>query len=81
MTKKDATGAGKGRATRWTAILVLFVLFVGAAIVYAAEMRTNRGSTPKVVNRPTEARQVRPLSEKPDKRFAPLPIEREKHDQ
>jgi spore germination cell wall hydrolase CwlJ-like protein len=30
-------------------------------------------------DRPTEAREVRPLSEKPDKRFAPLPIEEEKH--
>lgn len=80
MTQEDKSRSGKGRATRWTAILVLFALLVGAAIVYAAGMKSNRGNTPKIVNRPTEARQSRPLSEKPDKRFAPLPIEREKHE-
>lgn len=81
MTNNDKKPSRKERSTRWIAILVAFVLLVGAAIVYAANMKANRGGTPKLVNRPTEARQVRPLSEKPDKRFAPLPIEREKHEQ
>lgn len=80
MTQNDKSSSGKGRTTRWTALLILLVLLVGAAIGYAAGMKTNRGSTPKIANRPTEARQVRPLSEKPDKRFAPLPIEKEKHE-
>jgi len=62
---------------RWVTLLFVLVLFAGAAIVYATTVR-NRG-TPKLVNRPTAARQVRPLSEKADKRFAPLPIEEEKH--
>lgn len=61
--------------------LALILLLVGGAVVYAMGMKPGRGSTPKIVNRPTEARQVRPLSEKPDKRFAPLPVEPERHDQ
>jgi hypothetical protein len=68
------------RPFRWAALIVLLVLFAGAAIVYATQMKGTRGGTPKLVNRPTAAREVRPLSEKTDKRFAPLPIEREKHE-
>lgn len=67
--------------SRWTWIaLVLLVLLIGGAVVYATGMRGTRGASPKVVNKPTAAREVRPLSEQPDKRFAPLPIEREKHE-
>jgi hypothetical protein len=33
-------------------------------------MARDRGGTPKLLNQPTEARQVKPLSEKPDKRFS-----------
>lgn len=77
---KNSSGPRRERRNRWIALIALLALLVGGAIVYAAGMRSSRGGSPKLVNRPTAARQVRPLSEKPDKRFAPLPIEREKHE-
>ena len=79
MTKTESKRRGRGIG-RMIALLVI-LLFVGGVVVYAAGMKPGRGSTPKIVNRATEARQVRPLSDKPDKRFAPLPIEQEKHEQ
>jgi hypothetical protein len=77
MSKKDSS-SGREWRSRWLPLLLVFVLLIGGAIVYASGMKS-RGGTPKPVNEPTAAREVRPLSEKPDKRFAPLPIEREKH--
>ena len=79
MSKSDSPFR-RDRRTRWLSLLLVFVLLVGGAIVYAGGMKGNRGGTPKLVNKATAAREVRPLSEKPDKRFAPLPIEREKHE-
>ena len=79
MTKNDSPFR-RDRRPRWFALLAAFVLLVGGAIVYASGMTGSRGGTPKLVNKATAAREVRPLSEKPDKRFAPLPIEREKHE-
>jgi hypothetical protein len=35
---------------------------------------------PKLLNEPTAAREVRPFTTAPDPRFAPLPLEREKHE-
>jgi hypothetical protein len=68
---------------RWRnrVMLVALVLLAGAALVYALGMKLSRGVTPKLVNQTTAAREVRQLSAKPDKRFAPLPIEEEKHQQ
>lgn len=67
------------RLPRWQLIAIAIVLLalIGSGSVYALHMK--RGSTPKLANRPTAAREVKPLSEKRDDRFAPLPIEREKH--
>lgn len=79
MTNDDQPASRGRRHFRWVPLLLVLVLFAGAAIVYATTMKHSRGGTPKLVNRSTEAREVRPLSDKPDKRFAPLPIEREKH--
>lgn len=79
MTKTESKRRSFGKGG--TIALLILLLFVVGAVVYAVGMKTGRGSTPKIVNRPTETRQIRPLSDKPDKRFAPLPIEPEKHEQ
>jgi hypothetical protein len=34
---------------------------------------------PKLLNEPTNAHEVHPFTTAPDPRFAPLPLEREKH--
>jgi hypothetical protein len=76
----DKASGGRGR--RWRAILagIALVLLAAGAAVYAMAVQNARGKAPKALNQPTEAREVRPFSTKPDKRFAPLPFEREKHD-
>ena len=79
----DERHASKRIRLSWkTVILVtLAILFLGSAVVYAVQMKRSTGRTPKLVNRATAAREVKPLTTKADKRFAPLPIEREKHSQ
>ena len=67
------------RGRRYLAMLIGFLVLLGATVVYAVSVKRDRGDTPKLLNRPTAAREVRPLTDKPDPRFAPLPIEREKH--
>jgi len=58
------------------AVLVcLLLLCLGVGVVLAR--KPARG--PKLLNQPTKAREVRPLTTQPDPRFAPLPMEREKH--
>ena len=52
---------------------------VGAGIGIAVSRQHGGRSHEKVLNQPTRGREVRPLSTKPDARFAPLPLEREKH--
>ena len=73
----------RGRPTRnwhWLTLVILLLVFAGAAAVYAVTVKRDRGETPKLLNQPTEARVVKPFNKRPDKRFAPLPIEREKHE-
>ena len=70
-----------GRRWNWrshSGLIVLLVL-VGAGVVYAMIMRQDRGATPRPLNQQTDAREVRPFSDKPDNRFAPLPLKREEH--
>ena len=76
---RKETGRGR-RRSRWLLAALLIVGLLISAVVYAGVMRRDRGQAPKLLNLPTEARQVRPFTEKPDKRFAPLPLEREKHE-
>ena len=75
--RKGRSG-GKRRNIYWAVAIILLVL-VGAGAVYAMTMKRDRGQTPKLLNQATEARVIKPFTTKPDKRFAPLPIEREKH--
>ena len=56
---------------------LLGVLVLAAVIVALLHARTPRG--PRLLNEATPAREARPLSPEPDPRFAPLPIEPEKH--
>lgn len=53
------------------------ILLATAVTLLVVRERASRG--PRVLNEPTKAREVRPFSDKPDPRFAPLPLEREKH--
>lgn len=80
MTDQHESNGHQDGHRRSAAILIVLVLFVGAAAVYAVTVKRDRGGTPRLLNQPTEARVVKPLSDKPDKRFAPLPLEPEKHE-
>jgi hypothetical protein len=77
MTDDSEPTSKRSRGWRVLAIAIVLLALVAGGSVYALHMK--RGSTPKLVNRPTAAREVKPLSEQHDSRFAPLPIEREKH--
>jgi hypothetical protein len=57
-------------------IVILIFIVVGGALAYT---RYRRPHGPKLLNENTAAREVRPFTTKPDPRFAPLPLEREKH--
>lgn len=66
-----------GRPHRmWLWVLVAAVA-LAAATFFVWRQRAPSG--PRLLNELTKAREVRPFSEKPDERFAPLPIEPEKH--
>lgn len=80
MTDKKKRKADRLRGWRPLSILIVVLVLMGAGMVYALDMKRNRDGAPKVLNQPTEARQVKPFTEKPDKRFAPLPLEQEKHE-
>jgi hypothetical protein len=54
--------------------IVIGGAMLGAVFLWGPE----RG--PKLLNEPTKAREVRPFTTEPDPRFAPLPLEREKHE-
>jgi|GEM_PF-3735374 len=58
----------------------LFAIFA-IVFILATGLTTCRRSTqgPRPLNQPTKAREARPFSTEPDPRFAPLPLEPEKH--
>jgi hypothetical protein len=60
----------------WLGLSVL-VIMLAAATFFAISQRPPEG--PRLLNEPTQAREVRPFSSEPDPRFDPLPIEPEKH--
>jgi hypothetical protein len=68
---------GWGRRRWYIVILVILIAVVVGTAVYLTKGRKHG---PKLLNAQTKAREVRPLSTTPDERFAPLKIEREKHD-
>jgi hypothetical protein len=79
MNDKRTRRPRRERNWRSLAIIIALLVFIGAAAVYAVTVKRGREAHPKLLNQPTEARVVKPFTTKPDKRFAPLPIEREKH--
>lgn len=79
MSDNGNSRSGGKRRNALVALVIILVLLVGAGAVYAMTMKRDRGHAPKLLNQPTEARVVKPFTTKHDKRFAPLPIEREKH--
>jgi hypothetical protein len=66
----------RGNLKRYLTIVLIFIVLLIGEFTFA---RMTRPHGPKLLNRSTAAREVRPLTTKPDPRFAPLPIEREKH--
>jgi hypothetical protein len=66
----------RGNLKRYLIIVLIFIVLIIGEFTFA---RMTRPHGPKLLNRSTAAREVRPLTTKPDPRFAPLPIEREKH--
>lgn len=79
MSNNEKSRAGGSRRSAFIALAIILLLLAGAGVVYAMTMKRDRGHGPKLLNQPTEARVVKPFTTKADKRFAPLPIEREKH--
>jgi hypothetical protein len=69
------------RAPRWrlSVILLVIALFAVVALGGVLWARRLRPRGPKLINAPTRAREVVPFTTRPDSRFAPLPLEREKH--
>jgi hypothetical protein len=68
------------RIGRWRRLWLW--LCVGVAALSAAAflvIRQRAQSGPRLLNEPTKAREAHPFSPEPDPRFAPLPIESEKH--
>lgn len=71
------------RGSRWLRLVLVIALLIlaGAVLLYARAIKRDRGGTPELLNQPTDARVAKPFTDTPDNRFAPLPLEREKHDQ
>jgi hypothetical protein len=59
---------------------VVMVVLIAVVVGTAVYLTKGRKHGPKLLNAQTKAREVRPFSTTPDERFAPLKIEREKHD-
>ena len=63
------------------AVIVIVVIVLAGGITAGAIALRNRAQYhPRLLNEPTTAREVRPLSTTPDPRFDPLPLEPEKHE-
>ena len=58
-------------------VVVMLLLLIGVMSFIAQRNKTAAG--PRLLNEPTKAREARPFTAKPDPRFAPLPLEPEKH--
>ena len=58
--------------------LAIAIVIGGATLGVVFLWNPDRG--PKLLNEPTKAREVHPFTTAPDPRFAPLPLEREKHE-
>jgi hypothetical protein len=71
---KASRNALHDRRNSVVGILVILIA-LGMSIVGCRRSIEN----PKLLNESTKAREVRPLTAEPDPRFAPLPLEREKH--
>jgi hypothetical protein len=67
----------RGNLKRYLIIVLIFIVLIIGEFTF---VRLTRPHGPKLLNRATTAREVRPLTTKPDSRFAPLPIEPEKHE-
>jgi hypothetical protein len=77
MSQSDYHGPGS-RGRRWALVIVGLAIAVGVvAYAFVALRKPVRG--PELLNEPTKAREVRPFTTDPDPRFAPLPLEGEKH--
>ena len=70
-------GPSRGRLRRSLLVALCLVVLVGGALAVVLQRRRPRG--PALVNRPTRAREARPFTTRPDPRFDPLPLERERH--
>ena len=79
MSDNDNSKSGGRRRNAFVALAIILLVLAGAGAVYAMTMKREGGRHPKLLNQPTEAWIVKPFTARPDKRFAPLPIEREKH--
>jgi hypothetical protein len=77
MNAAHDDGRGWRGSKRARLLAGLAILLAGVAAVFVALRQRPHG--PKLLNQATDAREVRPLTADPDPRFAPLPLEREKH--
>jgi hypothetical protein len=78
MSSTKTTGS-EWRGTRPFALAALLVLIIGVFGALWSVYARRQPSGPRLLNEPTKAREVRPLTTERDPRFAPLPLEEEKH--
>ena len=76
MNASSNNPGGRRKMMRYFVIVCFLIVLIGGTSIFFL-LRPPRG--PKLLNQPTKAREVRPFSTKPDPRFAPLPLEKEKH--
>ncbi len=67
--------SGRSRVRWYWIILTLIPCVLLALFLWSRR----KPSGPRLLNKPTKAREVRPFTKKRDSRFDPLPIEKEKH--
>ena len=78
MSKSDTSSQDNWNRRQALSVGGALIVLGAAGLAFYFRQRPPRG--PRLLNESTKAREVRPLDKTPDERFAPLPIEREKHD-
>jgi hypothetical protein len=78
-SQQERPSARWRRPDRRTVLVLIAILIIVGGVAIGLIVRGTGPSHPDILNEPTQAREVRPLTTSFDPRFDPLPIEEEKH--